>query len=434
MTVAVVPGVTAGAADRSDAAVEVLREGYLRVLDALVDGSVRAGDLASWPTWELGPDAQPERVVAGRPTMYDGDAGIALAVAELAATTRRDDARGLAVAGIRNARRRIGDDPGLLSGRAGVALAERRIAMLAGRPATLSGDDLGGGLNPWAGDLTSGAAGALLALTDVDAARSAVELIGRLRQPEPIGSSWPDLLEAEVDDRRPLCGLAHGASGIAWALAETAYRHPELADEALTLADEALAWESAWFDPVRGGWPDLRPSDAADDREPGYPDLWCHGSAGIGMVRLRLLQLARRGLVTPWPVETIQAEAEAAVSACGRGLARSVARVQAGGWSQTPAGMTLCHGLAGPLEVLLTAYQTWHARSHLDAARELAAALVAELPDDPWQWPSGLPARRTGSADGVAGLFLGMAGTAVTLARLVHPDTGPASPALLALG
>ena len=191
-------------------------------------------------------------------------------------------------------------------------------------------------------------------------------------------------------------------------------------------------WESAWFDPIRGGWPDLRPDDHTDDEtEPeayGCPDLWCHGSAGIGLVRLRLLQLADLGLATPWPTETIRAEAEVAVSACGRALAQAATQVPRVGWSVAPGGLTLCHGLAGPLEVLITAARTWSAPSHLTAARQLAAEVVRCLPDDPWQWPSGIL-----QTDGVAGLFVGTAGTALTLARLVHPDTVMFSAALLGL-
>lgn len=395
--------------------VEVLREAYLRVVDTLVDGAVRATNGVSWPTWELGADGRPDQVRAGRPSLYDGDTGIALALAAIGPVCGRDDATELAQTVLTGGHLEVppGDDPTLLSGWAGISLARRTAGPA---PAELSR------LGP---DLGSGVAGIALVTDDERVVRAAVERLARLREPEPIGSSWPDRLDPDPRAQRPLCGLAHGASGIALALSEIADRFPELADEALTLADEALWWESAWFDPIRGGWPDLRADDEGDadqatEEDPqtyGYPDLWCHGAAGIGLVRLRLLQLADRGLTTPWPTETIRAEAEAAVGACGRSLARAATEVPRVGWSVAPGGLTLCHGLAGPLEVLLTASRTWSAPSHLAAARRLAAEVVRCLPDDPWQWPSGIL-----EATGVAGLFVGTAGTALTLARLVHPD------------
>ena len=202
----------------SDAApgdVEVLREAYLRVVDTLVDGVVHGANGVSWPTWELGADGRPERVRAGRPSLYDGDAGIALALAVIGPVSGRDDATELAHAALTSDHLRLpGDDPTLLSGSVGISLARRD----AGPTPT--------GLSRLGPDLGSGLAGIALVTDDVGVARAAVERLGRLREPEPIGSSWPDRLDPDPRAERPLCGLAHGASGIALALAETAHRFP----------------------------------------------------------------------------------------------------------------------------------------------------------------------------------------------------------------
>lgn len=383
-----------------DPALPLLRKTLERCLDAITATALTAGDRAGWPSWELDAGGEPVCMVGGRPSLYDGDAGMAWALAALARATDREDLAGLAMWAAHSMLH--ADEPGLLSGQAGIALAHHASGQSPGQlpdPSAFQGADLTGGL-----------AGLLLAQVRMGRCGTptvvAVDRLHEMATATPTGVCWPESNEPEG---RPLCGMAHGNSGIALALAEAAAAHPPCAAKAAALAVQALRWESAWFSPIDGGWPDLR------TEPPAHPALWCHGAAGIAAVRLRLLQLpAGLGL----PADLLRAEAEAAVAACGTELQREL------GSGGVPGGLTLCHGLGGPLEALVLASETWQVRAHLDAARQLAAAAVDMLDDDPLAWPAGV------RAAGSTGLFVGVAGAALVLARLLDPGR-LTSPALL---
>lgn len=382
------------------ASLPLLQKTLDRCLDAITETAVKTGDRAGWLSWDLDSSGDPRCMVGGRPSLYDGDAGMAWALATLARATDREDLAELSARAAGN----VVDvgDPGLLSGQAGISLAQYAAGQ---PPAQLPEPSAFSGA-----DLTSGLAGLLLGQVRTGrCGTSTVHAVDRLHGMAtitPAGVCWP---ESNAPEGRPLCGMAHGNSGIALALAEAAAAHPPCAAKAAALAVEALRWESAWFSPLEGGWPDLRTDP------PTHPALWCHGAAGIAAARLRLLQLpASLGL----PVDLLRAEAEAAVAACGTELEREL------GSGGVPCGLTLCHGLGGPLEALVLASETWQVQEHLDAARQLAAAAVDMLDDDPLTWPAGV------RAPGSAGLFVGVAGAALVLARLLDPGK-LASPALL---
>jgi hypothetical protein len=137
-----------------------------------------------------------------------------------------------------------------------------------------------------------------------------------------------------------------------------------------------------------------------------------------------MLQLAEAGLDLGVPAETLRAEAEAAVHACGRLLADAASG--SSGEEGVAGGLSLCHGLGGPLDVLLLAHETFGAIEHLHAARTFALAVLDRLDPDPLAWPAGI------RASGGVSLFLGLAGAMVVLARLAYPESAVASPSLLA--
>lgn len=387
-----------------------------RCVDLLVRTAVidRAGP--TWPAWELGPDGHALGVVAGRRSLYDGDAGVVWALTHLGTALHRPDAVELAASGARTllqARPTDLDAPaGLLVGEAGLDLLARSGDRVEARWSDSS-------------DLTDGLAGILLGLARArrheDHARGIVAELRHRSRAQAWGRSWPDL-RLPGDSARPLCGLAHGASGIAWALAETAAVWPRLASTALELAGEALAWEASWSDPARGGWPDLREGDVT------WPDLWCHGAAGAGAIRLRLLELAANGLDLPWSLDTTRAEAEMAVQRCGGAMNDAAERAQSHGADAVAAGWTLCHGAGGPAGVVALAADIFGVPDHRDQAAAAAAAHVRAAPVDPEEWPCGLQ-----GADGDVSLATGVAGTAMVLADLAQPGTMP-SLALLGFG
>lgn len=138
-------------------------------------------------------------------------------------------------------------------------------------------------------DLLSGVAGlavpvaALHGLEPTDDSARVLDGIGQAlveRQNEAGG--WPFAI-----GHPPLAGLSHGASGIATALA-----HIAVSLDQEVFADAAargLRYEAELFDAEARNWPDLRRSLEPVDRL-GMRS-WCHGSVGVALARLRMLEL-----------------------------------------------------------------------------------------------------------------------------------------------
>lgn len=397
---------------------QLLRAAHVCV-DTLLAAGIERGDETLWPSWEVG-DEGAERVVTGPIGFYGADAGIVWSLGKLAVSLGRPDAARAAVRGGRRVARLADqvDAGGMLSGRGGLAL------VLAGAGLKWPAPEASA-----VTDLTAGTAGSLLALArlattaggrgpaaeegtvgDGDGCGTrlrAGELLTALTQasvPHPWGVCWPERALGE----RPLCGLSHGNSGMLLALVEASVAWPSLAPEALALAHQAWRWEAAHLDPRRGGWPDLREGGLT------YPALWCHGAAGAGAARLRILELSDR-LELPWPLDSVRAEAEAAVQACGREAVRVADAARAG---EAPAlGLTICHGAGGALGVLALAARVLDEPRHLRTARAVCGAVLDVLPEDPGDWPCGLR-----GADGDLSWANGLAGTALLLAELASPD------------
>ncbi len=164
-------------------------------------------------------------------------------------------------------------------------------------------------------DLLDGLAGILLALNHLYAAENDERIPGLIdtilkrfledARPGPTGFYW----DRSKRDDHGLCGMAHGPSGIAFALLETAalFKHEGL----YPLVEEALAFENNFYDPEVKNWRDNRKNLHLDDElerykkawleNDPYPfeassdaNAWCHGAAGIGLVRLRAWQLLGR--------------------------------------------------------------------------------------------------------------------------------------------
>ena len=391
-----------------------LRSSITACLNLLQDTAIEADGQVSWPTWVLGGSGTPERCTAGRSPLYDGDAGIAWALQRIGHGFGRPDIEALGHRAARSLRhRQAPPDLGLLTGRCGIALSD---------DAELPGADH----DPEAivaavagSDLTAGLAGVLLAHSRSPRgsgrlAAALVDALWRRSERQLWGRGWPDATQ-QGDEARPLCGMAHGASGIAWSLAESAWRWPGLADSALSLAAEALRFESSWSDPLHGGWPDLR------GEQPVWAARWCHGAAGAAAVRLRLLELSALGLMTAWPEDVIRAEAEVAVQACGAEVWREREAWHAYGADALGQGWTFCHGVGAPAAVLDLAATALDEPRHRDLALDATRDFLETAGDDPSAWPCGLQ-----GADGDLGLFNGIAGTAALFADLIG-ITGPGS-------
>ena len=291
-------------------------------------------------------------------------------------------------------------------GAAATELARRAVGALAEDPERCP--DYPDLLDGWAGHLTAVLAADLAPDLEPARRRAATALLDRLLpyaddRGAPDGPvSWP-----MAGTEQPVIGLAHGGSGITVALAAAraaGLPAPVPLDE---LTARTLRWEDGHFRADTGGWPDRRSPDDA----PGL--AWCHGAPGVGIAAA---YRARAG----------------SPDGTQRTYARAVATVQADG---LPAGGgpfdgTLCHGLAGLVELHLAGVDAWPAAApeHLASARLLARHLTRAGRSGPG-WVCGVRGGRTPN------LLTGLAGVAYTLARCHDPALAPslAHPGLPAL-
>ncbi len=280
-------------------------------------------------------------------------------------------------------------------------------------------------------DVISGAAGAIPPLLDVHArtgrpflleiARRLGDHLLEVARREAVGWSWDSFPPWVV---RNLTGLSHGAAGMGRALLELyavtgdgRYRYG---------AEQAFLFEDRSFDRVAFNWPDFRlfgpdeyvdlKADAATGRlsvsgdvaglrravsegrislTPRFMSTWCHGAPGIGLTRLRAYQL----------LAAARFERAARLALKGTklpvGNGGSAASLRAG-------ALSLCHGLGGGIEFLLTAHDVLGDARY----RNLAEAVVRKIlgrdrSNSRLRWEVADP-----------GLMLGCAGIGYLLLRL----------------
>lgn len=183
----------------------------------------------------------------------------------------------------------------------------------------------------------------------------------------------------------PLTGLAHGAAGIALALVEAGC---VVGDErCIDAAMRGIAFENGHLDVDAGNWPDLRVGTAG-----GFMLGWCAGAPGIGLSRMRLLELL------PDHPEAARWCEDIDVAASTTANAPLLARDH------------LCCGNLGRAVVLRVLASTFDRSEWSDAADRLVGQVLARAGD-------GLPVSYLGpdAVLAVPGLFTGLAGMAAAL-------------------
>jgi class II lanthipeptide synthase len=409
-----------GASGRPSAAVGELtdaarlRESAGRAADVLVESAITVGGRSTWLGATMDWVGEGISVVhrTGEATLYDGTAGIAMASWPVAVTLGREDLANVALGAARHAvsaRDRLSRS-GLFDGLAGVGLAALEIGERAGdERLRADGLDLLGraaDAPPSSADIIGGSAGLVLALLSaarqtgsdrwlVAAARHGDHLLAAADR-HSWGWSWPSPAIEGPD----LCGLAHGAAGVAWAMGLLAAESGE--DRFLEAVDGARRYERSWFQPAGNNWPDLRPETSPPGSPLVCPALWCHGATGIGLTRLALFSLAEH--------PSLAAEAASALQAATGAASQALQGIPEG-------GITICHGLGGTLLLLLAAHDVLGETEHLAAARWVAGRALDQLGEDPALWPSGIP-----GGGFSAGLMTGLVGAMYALARVAEPD------------
>ena len=418
------------------------------------------GDLCSWHVMVPDPSGQSRASVAQPASglLYQGTAGIARFLGQLAAASDDDALRHSAAGALRHALASAQPPPGndsgqpggtgqhggfgLHSGRLGIAWVAAHLAELLDQPDWRQ--DAWELLEPLFGhasqdhslDVIGGAAGAIPALLDLcplwrqderreqimGLARDLGEHLLSKAHREPEGWSWPTLPRASY---RNLAGLAHGTSGIGLALLELAKASGD--GRYRFAAEMAFLYERSCYDAERQNWPDWRNMPLSEIYQFGRLDLlrqllregrvpayqkhfmtaWCHGSPGVGLARLRAWELSGQDLYLQ---EARLAMQSTALSLTAEALGHS--------------NFSLCHGALGNCELLLHG-------AHLLQDDDLLATCrrVADLGIEAWEgqqrpWPSGT---LDGQSD--ASLLLGEAGVGSFYLRLAVPSVS--SPLLL---
>jgi lantibiotic biosynthesis protein len=353
------------------------------------------------------------------PDLYSGTSGVALFLAELAATNSAAVIRETALGAIRQALSRYVDVHqqarlGLFSGWLGIVLAAVRISTILDAPAirvealSLLRRCLDEGAETDEFDLMSGHAGAIAALLALhrmlgdDALLESAERLGRelVQRAARSDSGWSWQAPGWTNLRN-LTGLSHGTAGCGFALTELFQATGERLFQ--NAAQNAFRYERTFFNPAAGNWPDFRKNTSSRSRKKSAQCLsfWCHGAPGIAMTRLRACETLND--------DTCREEAAIAVRTTAESI---VAAVE--GWT---GNFSMCHGLAGNGEVLLYASQVLGPDEGTQALLERTAAYgmercaAAKAP-----WPCGTHSGETPN------LMLGTAGIGQFYLRLAKPS------------
>jgi lantibiotic biosynthesis protein len=368
----------------------------------------------------------PPRIVSVGADMYEGSAGIARFLGMAAALSGDSELRETAVGALRHAQARV-DGWSLFTGGMGVGLATLELAELLEAPDLVVGGvgliERSSAAAAAAGapfDLLAGTAGVVVGLVkarkyDPDGGwvSRAFELGRQLLAagiadgfsgPDGPPLSWP----LDRDSAARLCGLAHGASGVALAFGSLAGLAPEERGWQIA-ARRARAYERAHYSPEAGSWADLRPREPGlEHAPPSYPHMWCHGSIGVVAERLGAVEhdlLARADAVGGLAGARVHAE---------RLLAAAV-----GPGASDLLNASLCHGLGSLIDVFV---DTWRFTGE-DTWMQLAGRLGDLVLNDARRierWRSGVPGGLP-----APGLMLGSAGAAWALMRLAEPERVP---------
>ena len=377
--------------------------------DRLCASAIWSEDQCNWigPVEGFDSGSSSSRWTALGPELYGGTSGIAIVLAESYARSADTRVRRCALAAIRHALSASESIPrhtaGFYTGWSGIAYAAARVGSILNEDAPRSASRAiartfsrrTDSVQEY--DLMSGLAGgisALLILSELFAdpllRERAVEMGDRLVRRSlrrGAGRSW-----RAPNESRERIGLSHGASGAALALLEL-YRATQ-DPRYRTVALEAFRFERSWFrDGERGGRNAGATRGHGRESEPSRISTWCHGAPGLALARIRGAE------ITGEP--TLREEGQAALES-SRGAVESALQ-------SAPGGFSLCHGLAGNADALLSGANP----EDLDLVRRAAHRVIGEPGVNPrWSAPSA----------SAPGLMLGSAGSVYVALRAGCPD------------
>lgn len=200
------------------------------------------------------------------------------------------------------------------------------------------------------------------------------------------GFGW---LQVNRTKGKPLGGLAHGSSGIAYSLFklygftnENRYKNT---------AYKAIEYDNSLLDINKQNWVDLR--NVENTNEVHYPIYWCNGAPGVGLSRLYSMDY----------IDNKELSLD---------LALAIDKTLQDGFNKT--SHSLCHGDFGNLDFLLSAAVKQNDLELLNEVYARANMILEEVKSTSLIWKCGIP----GSDKQTPNLFTGLAGIGYTLLRL----------------
>ena len=219
-----------------------------------------------------------------------------------------------------------------------------------------------------------------------------------------------------------LCGFSHGASGIGWVFLELG---DYFKNSFFYIARQAFLYESHYFDVNLKNWNDLRKGIYTTDDDVKHRkafqendiafftsgsdmNAWCHGAAGIGLSRLRTVELFSQ-LPHRLYLKQAQAAIEKTITTNIEGDIRSSAFI-------------LCHGGGGNAELFLKAYELFGDEKYLAYAQTVAEKALAYWEEN-GNYISGY--QKAGDQAEDNSLFMGNAGIGYFYLRVLAPREVP---------
>jgi len=401
--------------------------GFLETADVigsrLCRDAVWSGNQCNWLGWALDVVGASWSSVhrAQSACLYDGTAGIALFLGRLYGFTHDRLQKEAALGALNQALARAGALPdqmraSVYSGAAGIAWATIEVgtaledARMVDRGLRELRRATSEPPHEAAPDIIGGSAGAIQLLLDIahryderdliDLAAAHGKMLLRTATKTGAGWSW-DTLPGQAE--KHLCGYGHGASGIGCALLEL---WAETGEEKYRRAClEAFAYERSLFDKEHHNWPDLRTMTGyTQPGQPVFAMAWCHGGPGIGLARLRALELIENEETLHDLNEALQITA----ASCSNVV------------FPASGNLSLCHGIGGNADLLLAASDIHGRRDLRQIAESAGHQAIAQIRAPNLPWPCGVT---TGGK--TPNLVLGLAGIGHFFLRLYDSEKVP---------
>lgn len=169
------------------------------------------------------------------------------------------------------------------------------------------------------------------------------------------GIGWPGSGET------PLCGMAHGNSGILIALARL-YRKTG-SRRFYDACQKCLDYEDSLYAEEFHDWKDLREEAARSGHEDGHEMSWCHGAGGIALSRLLAAEAFSKATEEKWSEKTegnVSGNIEGSNKKADEEAERILKRLEGDIKKCVPGlgehalrqGMCICHGTLGNYRIL----------------------------------------------------------------------------------